>query len=433
MLPCIAIVGRPNVGKSTLFNRLTRSRDALVSNIPGLTRDRQYGTIKINEQEVILVDTGGLGKPETAIETLMEKQTELALNEADLVLFLVDGKSGLLPSDEILASKLRKLNKPVFVVINKIDGQDLDTIKADFLTLGFNKFCLISAEHNIGIDELLTTVAEYLPETEEQPEPQLNENGVKITFVGRPNVGKSTLVNRILGEERVIAHDQPGTTRDSIFIDFNRHGKDYILIDTAGVRRKSKVNEKIEKFSIIKTLQSIEKTDVVVFLVDATENITDQDLKLLSFVLEAGKALVIAVNKWDDLEPSQREKIKKELERRLPFLDFVKIHFISALHGTGVGNLFKSIDKAYLSAHQELKTAELTKILEMAVDNYQPPMARGKEIKLRYAHVGHYAPPTIIIHGTRMEFLPVNYKKYLEKFFRESLGIFGTPIKLIFK
>ena len=433
MLSSIAIVGRPNVGKSTLFNRLTRSRNALVCDIPGLTRDRQYGTTKINNQDVIVIDTGGIGETETFIETLMAKQTELALKEAQIILFLLDAKSGLLPTDEILARKLRKLNKPIFVVVNKIDGKDVDIAEADFHSLGLGECFAISAEHNIGIDELITEVAAKLPKPLEVEESETDKKTIKITFVGRPNVGKSTLVNRILGEERLIVHNQPGTTRDSIFIDFSRYGKDYILVDTAGVRRRSKIHEKIEKFSIIKTLQAIEATNIVVFLIDATENITDQDLKLLGFVLEAGKAIVIAVNKWDNLESMQRDKIKSELERRLTFLDFAKIHFISALHGTGVGDLFNSINKAYLSANKELKTPELNKILEMAVNRHQPPMAHGREIKLRYAHAGHYAPPTIIIHGTRVDLLPESYRRYLEHFFREALDLSGTPIRIVFK
>ena len=340
MLATIAIVGRPNVGKSTLFNRLTHSRSAIVSNIPGLTRDRQYGIAQIDDRDAILVDTGGIGKPLTPIEVLMEAQTNLAIEESEIIIFLVDAKSGILPDDKILANKLRKLNKLLFVVVNKIDGQDADTVAGDFHSFGFKRHFTISAEHNIGIIDLKEAIAKELPAVETPPtDPE--KKVMKITFVGRPNVGKSTLVNRILGEERLVTHDQPGTTRDSIFVEFNRRNKDYILVDTAGVRRRSKIYEKIEKFSIIKTLQSIEATDVVVFLVDATENITDQDLKLLGFVLEHGRSLVIAVNKWDDLPNTQKDKIKRELERRLNFINFVDIHFISALHGTGLGPLFK--------------------------------------------------------------------------------------------
>jgi GTPase len=433
MSASIAIVGRPNVGKSTLFNRFTRSRSALVGNMPGLTRDRQYGIIKIDDQNVIIIDTGGIGEADTPIEVLMEKQSQLALEEAQIILFLVDAKNGRTSADETLARKLRKLDKPIFIIANKIDGQDDETALADFYNFGLGEPLAISAEHNIGIEELISTIAAKLPQATESIIPAFPEGAIKIAFVGRPNVGKSTLVNRILGEERVVVYDEPGTTRDSVFINFNRHGKDYVLIDTAGIRRRGRVKERIEKFSIIKALQSVEATNVVVFIVDATENITDQDLRLLGFILEAGKALVIAVNKWDNLAPLQREKIKSELDRRLPFLSFVKIHFISALHGTGVGNLFGAINKAYLSATKVLKTPQVTKILESAIANFQPPLVSGKEIKMRYAHVGGHNPPTIIIHGTRTEHLPENYRRYLERFYREALNLSGTPIRIVFK
>lgn len=433
MSSSIAIVGRPNVGKSTLFNRFTHTRSALVGNIPGLTRDRQYGIININDQNVILIDTGGIGEASAAIEVLMEKQAEQALLEADIILFLVDARSGLTSADETLARKLRKLNKTIFVVVNKTEDQDLETILADFYQLGLGEPMPISAEHNLGIGDLISKIEKKLPKKIVADTYAVPQGAIKIAFIGRPNVGKSTLVNRILGEERVIAYDKPGTTRDSIFINFNRRDKDYVLIDTAGIRRRGKIKENIEKFSVIKALQSIEATNVVVFVIDATENITDQDLKLLGFVLDAGKALVIAINKWDNLPPMQREKIQSELDRRLTFIDFAKILFISALHGTGVGNLFGAINKAYTSATRELKTPQLTKILERAIINFQPPFSRGREVKLRYAHIGGHNPPTIIIHGARAEYLPENYRKYLEHFYREALDLSGTPIRIVFK
>jgi GTP-binding protein len=433
MSASIAIVGRPNVGKSTLFNRFTHTRSALVGNVPGLTRDRQYGIMQINDQNVIIIDTGGIGEANTPIEILMEKQAKQALEEADIILFLVDARSGCTSADETLAHKLRKLNKPIFTVANKVEDQDIEIVLADFYKLGLGEPLAISAEHNLGIGDLIATIATKLPQKEEINAPTIPQGAIKIAFVGRPNVGKSTLVNRILGEERVIVYDQPGTTRDSIFINFNRRGKDYVLIDTAGIRRRGRVKESIEKFSVIKALQSIEATNVVVFVIDATENITDQDLKLLGFVLDAGKALVLAVNKWDNLPPQQRDKIKSELDRRLTFIDFAKILFISALHGTGVGDLFGAINKAYTSATKELKTPQLTKILEKAIGNFQPPLARGHEIKLRYAHIGGHNPPTIIIHGARTEHIPESYRRYLEHFYREALDLSGTPIRIVFK
>lgn len=429
----IAIVGRPNVGKSTLFNRLTHTRNALVGNMPGLTRDRQYGIMQINRQDIIIIDTGGIGEANTPIEILMEKQANQALEEADIILFLVDARSGLTGADETLAHKLRKLNKPIFMVVNKIEDQDTEVSIADFYKLGLGEPLTISAEHNVGIANLIENITAKLPSKEEATESVHPLGAIKIAFVGRPNVGKSTLVNRILGEDRVIVYNEPGTTRDSIFINFNRRGKDYVLIDTAGIRRRGKVNERIEKFSVIKALQSIEATNVVVFVIDATENITDQDLKLLGFVLDAGKALVIAVNKWDNLPPLQRDKIKNELDRRLTFIDFAKILFISALHGTGVGDVFSAINKAHTSATRELKTPQLTKILERATTNFQPPLSRGQEVKLRYAHAGGHNPPTIIIHGTRTENIPENYRRYLEHFYREALDLSGTPIRIVFK
>jgi len=433
MSSSIAIVGRPNVGKSTLFNRLTHTRNALVGNMPGLTRDRQYGILQINEQNIIIIDTGGIGEANTPIEILMEKQAQQAIEEANIILFLVDARSGLTNADETLARKLRKLNKPIFMVVNKVEDQDTEVVLADFYKLGLGEPLTISAEHNVGIGDLIESITAKLPPKKETNEPVFPLGAIKIAFVGRPNVGKSTLVNRILGEDRVIVYDEPGTTRDSIFVNFNRRGKDYVLIDTAGIRRRGRVNERVEKFSVIKALQSIEATNVVVFVIDGTENITDQDLKLLGFVLDAGKALVIAVNKWDNLPPLQRDKIQSELDRRLTFIDFAKILFISALHGTGVGDVFTAINKAYTSATRELKTPRLSKILEQAVTNFQPPMSRGKEVKLRYAHVGGHNPPTIIIHGARTENIPENYRRYLEHFYREALDLSGTPIRIVFK
>lgn len=456
MLPIIAIVGRPNVGKSTLFNRLTKSRDAIVSDFSGLTRDRQYGHGEVGPVPYLLVDTGGLGEEQDKIDSLVIKQTLQAVKEADVILFLVDARSGLTPTDEVIAEKLRKLNKPIFLAVNKIDGLNADTALSDFYRLGLGEPSSIAAEHGRGVEQLMQKVLKryVVPEiadgaktessakavaeegnakeTETETETEKENGAIKFAIVGRPNVGKSTLVNRLLGEERVVTSDQPGTTRDSIFVNFTHHGKEYILIDTAGVRRRGKIYEVIEKISVIKTLQAIEAANVVVLLMDAHENITDQDLKLLGFVLDRGKALVIAVNKWDNIEKQQREWIERELERRLTFVDFAKIHFISALHGTGVGNLFRSIDRAYFSATKVIKTANINRILEDAVAAHQPPLVNGRNVKLLYAHVAGHNPPLIIIHGTRVSSVPQHYVKYLENYFIKALRLSGTPIKVEF-
>jgi GTP-binding protein len=359
----------------------------------------------------------------------------------------VYARSGLTPTDEIIAEKLRKLNKPIYLAVNKIDGLNADTVLSDFYRLGLGEPFLIAAEHGRGVELLMQKVLKryVLPETAEITEEEKEANAkaaaeaeeekgvIRFAIVGRPNVGKSTLVNRFLGEERVVVSDQPGTTRDSIFVNFTRHGKEYILIDTAGVRRRGKIYEVIEKISVIKTMQAIEAANVVVLLLDAQENITDQDLKLLGFVLDRGKALVIAINKWDNISTHQREWIERELERRLTFVNFAKIHFISALHGTGVGNLFRSIDRAYFSATKAIKTANINRILEDAVAAHQPPLVNGRSVKLLYAHVAGHNPPLIIIHGTRTSAVPQHYVKYLENYFIKTLRLTGTPIKIEFR
>jgi GTP-binding protein len=425
MLPVIAIVGRPNVGKSTLFNCLTKTRRALVADQPGLTRDRQYGEAQIDEQPYIIVDTGGLGGDIAAITT----QAIKAIQESDAILFMVDCREGLTVDDEIIAKKLRRFHKPIFLVVNKIDGIDIDVAIADFYQLGLGEPYPIAAAHGRGVTSLLDKVLAQIP-VKEKPTIPLPRAGIKIAFIGRPNVGKSTLMNRILGEERVIVYDQPGTTRDSIFVPFSCRNKDYILIDTAGIRRRGKVTEKIEKFSVIKSLQAIEEANVVVLVLDAKDGITDQDLRLLGFILDVGRALVIAVNKWDGLDKYEREQVQKELDRRLAFIDFVKIYFISALHGTGINNLFPAINKAYQSANKKILTSQLTHILERAIAEYEPPLVRGKRVKLRYAHLGGSNPPIIVIHGKRAKAIIKSYRRYLEKFFRKSLNLVGTPIKI---
>jgi len=433
MLPVIAIIGRPNVGKSTLFNRLTKSRDALVADLPGLTRDRQYGEAQYDERKFLLVDTGGIGFDAEGLDSLMLDQTKLALEEADAILFVVDGRSGRTAADEAITQQLRMSKKPVYLVMNKTEGIDPMVANAEFHALGIGNPIAISAAHGDGIHSLMSKVLRKLPQMKVSEEEIQNSKGIKVAIIGRPNVGKSTLVNRVLGEERVVVYDEAGTTRDSIFIPFERQGKDYTIIDTAGVRRKSRISEKIEKFSVTKSLQAIESANVVVFVIDARTGIVEHDLRLLGFVLDTGKALVIAINKWDGMELAERNIVKKELDRRLTFIDFARIHLISALHGTGVGDLFKSIEEAYSGATKKLSTPMATKILEKAVKTLPTPMVRGRRVKLRYAHIGGHNPPLIIIHGNQTDALPMNYRRYLQKTFRQELKIMGTPIKIEFK
>ncbi|WP_462148233.1 ribosome biogenesis GTPase Der [Pseudoalteromonas gelatinilytica] len=457
MLPVIALVGRPNVGKSTLFNRLTRTRDALVADFPGLTRDRKYGQADYEGYEFIVVDTGGIDGSEQGIETEMAEQSLLAIEEADIVLFLVDARAGMTAADQAIANHLRKQQKKCFVVANKVDGIDADSYCAEFFQLSLGDVHHIAAAHGRGITQLLETtlqpvIAELAGESEEleesddelvdlyseeeegeDSEQAFADKPVKLAIIGRPNVGKSTLTNRILGEERVIVYDMPGTTRDSIYIPMTRNDKEYILIDTAGVRKRKKVSDVVEKFSVIKTLQAIEDANVVLLVVDAREGISDQDLSLLGFALNAGRSLVVAVNKWDGLDDYVKERIKSELDRRLGFIDFARLHFISALHGTGVGHLFESVDEAYESATKRISTAMLRRIMDMAQADHQPPLVRGRRVKLKYAHAGGYNPPRIVIHGNQVHDLPDSYKRYLMNYYRKALNIMGTPIKIEFR
>ena len=431
MLPVIALVGRPNVGKSTLFNRLTRSRDALVADQPGLTRDRQYGVGKLGNRDYLVVDTGGIADVGDGIDALMLEQVELAINEADHVLFILDARDGFNPGDAVVADQLRRTGKPILPVVNKSEGIDKDIAIAEFHALGLGEPRSISAAHGQGVVALINSVLETFPEPDAGEGG--SEDGIKIAFVGRPNVGKSTMVNRMLGEERVITYDRPGTTRDSVFIPFERDGKCYTLIDTAGVRRRSRVDDMVEKFSIIKTLQAIERSNVVLLVLDAQHEISEQDATLAGHVLDSGRALVVVINKWDGLQSDQRDQIKDELERKLPFLDFADQRFVSALHGTGVGNLFKSVEKAYANATRNLATPELTRILEAAVGEHQPPLVHGRRIKLRYAHQGGQNPPIIVIHGNQTESVPKTYVRYLTNRFRKVLKLTGTPVRLSFK
>lgn len=431
MIPVIAFVGRPNVGKSTLFNRLTRTQDALVADFPGLTRDRQYGDAVFENKPFIVVDTGGVGVDDLAVDALMSKQSQFAIDEADAVFFIVDGRAGLNPVDEIIAKQLRKLNKSTYLVVNKVDGLDEGIITADFQSLGFASLYPISASHGKGVHGLLKAVSRTFEATSSAQDD--DENAIKIAFAGRPNVGKSTLINRILGEERVVVYDMPGTTRDSIAIPFERDEQKYILIDTAGVRRRARVNEMVEKFSVIKTLQSIKESNVCLMLIDARESLTEQDMHLLGFIIESGKALVIAVNKWDGLDEEHKEQVKSDLSRRLHFANFAKIRFISALHGSGVGTLFKDINEAYASAMQRFSTPQLTRLLQDITSQHTPPLVNGRRVKLRFAHIGGHNPPIVVIHGNQLEALPASYKRYLMNTMSHHLGLVGTPLKIEFK
>ncbi len=432
MIPVIALVGRPNVGKSTLFNYLTRTRDALVADYPGLTRDRKYGQGKVGGGTYLVVDTGGLSGDKEDIDELMAQQTRLAIEEADMIVFMVDARNGVTPSDHFITNELRQLQKPVVLVVNKIDGVNADTAISDFYELGIGEPLAIAASTGRGVNVLMQHVLELLPDTEEEPAPDELDR-IKVAILGRPNVGKSTLVNRLLGEERVLAYDMPGTTRDSIYIPFEKNDQAYMLIDTAGVRRRSKVHEAIEKFSVIKALQAIQEANVVIIVLDAQQEISDQDATLLGYVLESGRALLLAINKWDGLQPEQRERIKNELDYKLTFLDFAEMHFISALHGTGIGHLFDSVKKAYESATRKLPTPRLTEILQRAVDEHQPPLVKGRRIKLRYAHQGGRNPPVIVIHGNQVKSTPDAYRRYLINTFRRVLKLVGTPVRVEFK
>ncbi|EEY3899949.1 ribosome biogenesis GTPase Der [Escherichia coli] len=458
MVPVVALVGRPNVGKSTLFNRLTRTRDALVADFPGLTRDRKYGRAEIEGREFICIDTGGIDGTEDGVETRMAEQSLLAIEEADVVLFMVDARAGLMPADEAIAKHLRSREKPTLLVANKTDGLDPDQAVVDFYSLGLGEIYPIAASHGRGVLSLLEHVLlpwmEDLAPQEEVDEDaeywaqfEAEENGeeeeeddfdpqslpIKLAIVGRPNVGKSTLTNRILGEERVVVYDMPGTTRDSIYIPMERDGREYVLIDTAGVRKRGKITDAVEKFSVIKTLQAIEDANVVMLVIDAREGISDQDLSLLGFILNSGRSLVIVVNKWDGLSQEVKEQVKETLDFRLGFIDFARVHFISALHGSGVGNLFESVREAYDSSTRRVGTSMLTRIMTMAVEDHQPPLVRGRRVKLKYAHAGGYNPPIVVIHGNQVKDLPDSYKRYLMNYFRKSLDVMGSPIRIQFK
>jgi GTPase len=435
MKPVIALVGRPNVGKSTLFNRLTRSRDALVADLPGLTRDRHYGEGRVGDRPYLVVDTGGFEPvAKEGILHQMARQTRQAVEESDVVVFIVDGRNGLAPQDSVIADYLRKSGRPIFLVVNKAEGMKYSTVAADFYELGLGDPRAISAAHGDGVAEMIGEAlgVAYAGQPEESDEEKA-QHGVKIAIVGRPNVGKSTLVNTLIGEERVIAFDMPGTTRDSIYVDFERQGKKYTLIDTAGLRRRGKVFEAIEKFSVVKTLQSISDANVVILLLDAQQDISDQDAHIAGFVVEQGRALVVGVNKWDGLDAHVRERTKADLQRKLKFLDFAKFHFISAAEKTGIGPLMRSVDAAYAAAMAKLPTPKLTRALIDAVEFQQPRRKGPVRPKLRYAHQGGQNPPIIVIHGNALDAVTDTYKRYLENRFRETFALTGTPLRIEFR
>ncbi len=445
--PVIALVGRPNVGKSTLFNRLTRTRDALVADFPGLTRDRQYGMGRIGPAPYVVVDTGGLGEPDDVTYHHMQRQAIRALDEADAILFLVDAQIGVTPGDEALTQELRQRGKRVWLVMNKVDGVDPDMAAADFHALGLDTPWPIAARQGRGVRQLMDAVlAELLGEAvletssnaeasnpvdrDEAPADAESNPAIAVAIVGRPNVGKSTLVNRLIGEERVLVYDMPGTTRDAIHVPFERDGQAFELIDTAGVRRRARVKETIEKFSVVKTLQAIEAAQVVIMVLDAQLEISEQDAHLIGHVIEAGRGLVLAVNKWDGLQPGTRERIRRELDVKLGFLDFARPRFISALHGTGVGRLLEEVVQVHTAARRELPTPALNEVLAEAVQAHQPPLVRGRRIKLRYAHQGGRNPPTIVVHGNQTAALPGAYRRYLVNRFRREFDLWGTPVRL---
>ena len=431
MIPTLAIVGRPNVGKSTLFNRLTKSRAALVADFPGLTRDRHYGYGRLGKRPFLVIDTGGFEpRAKEGLLHEMARQAEAAIAEADALLFLVDVRSGLTAQDVEIAKRLRRAGRPVYLVVNKAEGMNRDVVAAEFHELGCGAPYVISAAHGEGVRELLEIVLDAFPEeAEEAPE----ETGPRVAIVGRPNVGKSTLVNTLLGEERMIAFDMPGTTRDAIATPFERAGKRYTLIDTAGLRRKGRVFEAVEKFSVVKTLQAIEAANVVVLMVDASQNVSEQDAHIAGFCCEAGRALVIAVNKWDAVDAYRRALVKQDIQRKLNFLGFARVHYISALNGQGIAGLMQSVDRAYAAAMMKLPTPKLTRVLQEAVQKQAPPRHGNVRPKLRYAHQGGSNPPIVVIHGTALEHVPPSYVRYLEHAFIEAFGLQGTPLRIQFK
>lgn len=433
MVPVFAIIGRPNVGKSTLYNYLTKTRDALVMDMPGVTRDRQYGDGRVGDRDYIVVDTGGLAEPDDpSMAAMTDDQVTQAIEEADHLLFLVDARDGLTSADSKIAQTLRRqYADKVTVLVNKVDRRDAGLAVSDFYEMGLGEPLAISATQGRGIQEMIQSLLDEFPEPEKVEDDK--ETGVKVAIVGRPNVGKSTLINRILGEDRVVVFDRPGTTRDSIEVPFERDGVRYTLIDTAGVRRKAKITDTLEKFSMIKTMQAIEAAHVVVVVLNAHEGVSDQDCRLINIVAERGKALVIAMNKWDGMDDYDRERFKVEFDKRVNFVDYARRYFMSALHGTGVGKLYRAIDEAFSSAAKEISTSMATKALEDAQKAHQPPLVKGRRVKLRFAHVGGHHPLIVVVHGKQTTALPGSYKKFLANFMRERFNLVGVPVIIKFK
>jgi GTP-binding protein len=432
MLPVIAIVGRPNVGKSTLFNTLTQTRDAIVADVPGVTRDRQYGYGRLGPVPYVCIDTGGLVENPSGMDALMRIQTEHAIREADRLLFIADARAGLTPQDQFFARELRKSGKPVYLAVNKAEGLESAIAAADFHSLGLGEPHAIAATHGYGCEDLMEEVlAGFEAPPVEEGEP--DDGRIRIAVIGRPNVGKSTLINRLIGEERVITSDVAGTTRDSILVPFERDGRAFTLIDTAGVRRRAKIDDQIEQLSVSKTLQAIAEAHVVVMVVDAQDSIGEQDASVLGLALNRGRALILAVNKWDNIPMDRREEIKRLLTLKIDFVPFAPLHFVSARHGTGVGDLTQSMIRAYEAAMRQMKTPELTKVMEAAMVQHQPPIVRGRRIRLRYAHQGGRNPPRIVVHGSQAAHVPESYKRYLANVFRERFDLFATPVSVEFR